>query len=264
MLRAALTTLLTTATLLVMTSAADARVVAVATGTTELVLTDVPAGNVVARMRLGAPTRDVVATPDGSRALVATGRSVTVVDLATRATATTPPLRATISSLALSADGTRLLAARRGAIDVFDTATMTLAGSVNLRGAQPGAVAISADGLRAAVVLGARVGLVDLAELRLMRRTGRTTFKPIGRRRGAPRPGGVAFARSGSLVWVSTTDGALRALNRVSGRRGGADRPQGRRRRVGRDLSRRHARGGRRQPRQPRRRDRRPRQTGGC
>ena len=37
--------------------------------------------NVVARLNLGAPTRDVVATPDGSRALVATGRSVTVVDL---------------------------------------------------------------------------------------------------------------------------------------------------------------------------------------
>jgi hypothetical protein len=53
-----------------------------------------------------------------------------------------------------------------------------------------------------------------------MRRTKKTAFAPPGRRKGTPPiPGGVAFPRSGSLVWVSTTDGVLSALDRVSGRR---------------------------------------------
>jgi len=187
MLRASLTALLIAAAVaLAAGSAAHARSIVIATGTGELALTDVPADKVVARLALGSPTRAVVAAPDGARAFVASGRQITVVDMASRATASTPPLAGTIISLAISQDGARLLAARRGAIDVLDTATMTPAGSINLKGARPGAVAISADGLKAAVVLGRRVGLVDMTTARLMRRTGPTALG----RRGAPLPGG--------------------------------------------------------------------------
>ena len=215
MLRASLTALLTAAAVVLAAgSAAHARSIVIATGTGELALTDVPADKVVARLALGSPTRAVVAAPDGARAFVASGRQITVVDLASRATASAPPLAGAIISLAISQDGARLLAARRGAIDVFDTATMTPAGSINLKGARPGAVAISADGLKAAVVLGRRLGLVDMTTARLMRRTGPTALG----RRGAPLPGGVAFPQAGSLVWVSTTDGVLSGLDRVSGR----------------------------------------------
>ena len=61
-------------------------------------------------------------------------------------------------------------------------------------------VAISADGLKAAVVLGERVGLVDMTTLRLMRRTkkGALAGKAVPRKRGGRRapaalPGGVGF-----------------------------------------------------------------------
>ncbi len=215
MLRTTLTALLATAAAaLAAAPAADARAIVIATGTSELTLTDVPADKVVARLHLGAPTRAVAMAPDGSRAFVAVGRRIAAIDLATRAITGALDLKGAISSLALTRDGTRLLAARRGAIDVVDTATMALAGAVNLHGSKPGALAVSADGLKAAVVLGQRVGLVDVAGLRLMRRTAKTTFG-----KGVHTPGGVAFPNSGSLVWVSTTDGVLSGLNRVTARR---------------------------------------------
>ena len=186
--------------------AAQARVVVVATGTGQTVLTDVPSNDVVARLALGGPTRAVAAAPDGSRAYVASGRRVVTIDLNARAVTGGVDLAGAISSLALTPDGTRLLAARRGAIDVVDTGTLTVTGSVDLKGAKTGPLAVSADATWAAVGLGRRLGLVSLTGLRLDQR------KNVGA------IGGVAFPPAGTRVFVTTTDGVLRAITRFSGR----------------------------------------------
>lgn len=130
------------------------------------------------------------------------------VDLATRQGNVSGQLdlKRTITGLTVSPDGKRLLASRRGAIDIVDVDVATLArtGSISLNGAQPGALDISPDGRRAAVALGRRIAFVDLVGERLLRR------KTVGA------IGGVSFAPSGRLVWVSTTNGILRGLDRIS------------------------------------------------
>jgi YVTN family beta-propeller protein len=205
--RAPLTPILLAATLaLVAAPAAQARVLAVATGTPTAVLTDIPSNKVVARLALGGPTRAVAASPDGARGYVAAGRRVALIDLNARAVTGGLDLAGAISSLALTPDGTRVLAARRGAIDVIDAATLTVVASISLGDAKPGPLAVSADGTWAAVGIGRRVGLVSLTLNHLDRR------KPVGE------VGGVAFPPSGERVWVSTTDGVLRSLTRFSGR----------------------------------------------
>jgi len=94
-------------------SAAHARAVVVATGTPQLVLVDIPSNVVVARLTLGGPTRAVAISPDGSRAYVAAGRRVVVVDPNARTVAGDLDVKSAISALALTSDGARHRVRRR-------------------------------------------------------------------------------------------------------------------------------------------------------
>ena len=264
MLRAALTALLaTSAAALAAAPAASARSIVIATGTNDVVLTDLPSNRVVARIDVGARTRAVAAVPDGSRAFVAAGNSIVVVDLATRVHATAPPLAGAISSLALSQDGTRLLAARRGAIDVIDTATITPVGRIDLKGAKPGAIATRG---------GRAQGRGRARRARRARRhDDAAPHAPHeeGRARGQDRPAQARQApraRGDPRRRRLHADAAVGQHERRDAQRAGprhaaqarADQPQARRRRGARGLAERQPRGDRREPRRARRRDRRP------
>lgn len=183
-----------------------ARALVIPTGRSQLLLPGLPSLGAPARVALDAAPRAVTSTPDGSRGFVAAGSQVIAVDLTTRKVSDELDLDRTITGLTLTPDGKRLLASRRGAIDIVDVATLARTGSISLNGAQPGALDVSSDGRRAAVALGRRIAFVDLVGERLLRR------KTVGA------IGGIRFAPSGQVIWVSTTNGILRGLDRVSAR----------------------------------------------
>ena len=173
-------------------AAAQARVLVIA-ASDGAQLTDIATNAVVARLPLG-PARAAVAAPDGSTGFVAAGDRIAAVDLAGGATRAVIPAGGTLTDLAISTDGTRLYAARRGALLVVDPGSLAVRGAVGLGRATPRALAVSADGTLAAAVLDARhVGIVSLSSGRLVRRV------------AVRRPSGVAFAPSGTNVWVSSS-----------------------------------------------------------
>src|SRR4051812_14860955 len=135
--------------------AAHARVMLVATGQATATLLDVQSGALVARVPVPGGTRAVAVAPDGVRGYVTAGAGVAAIDLNARAKVGDLRLTGTPTALALSATGNRLVAARRAVLDVIDPATLTVTRSVSL-GAQarrPGALAVSADGAKAVVVI---------------------------------------------------------------------------------------------------------------
>ena len=175
-----------------------ARAIVIATGTNELVLTDVPADKVVARDRASARRRAPSRPRPTARARTSppAGASSSSTSRRARSPAASTS-RGAISSLALTRDGTRLLAARRGAIDVVDTATLTRHRLRSTsRAPSPAPLAVSADGLQG----GGRA-----RQARRPRRPRRRCASCAARsrprsataKRGRPsRPGGVAFPNS--------------------------------------------------------------------
>ena len=139
-----------------------------------------------------AAVQAVAATPDGSRAVLATGRAVSVLDLNTRAVIGGTPLQGVPAALAVSPDGTRAYAARRNGIEVIDLATVRRTGVRALSG-MPLDLAVTAN--RAVVVQsGGKVAVLDLDTGRLVRRL---TV------RGAA---GVSIVRG--QAWISATEPA--------------------------------------------------------
>ncbi len=177
--------------LLVIAPVAHGRVVVVATGTAQVQLIDTrrtrrrPVGTIAA-------VQAVAATPDGSRAVLATGRAVSVLDLHTRAVIGGTPLRGVPAALAVSPDGTRAYAARRNGIEVIDLATVRRT-SVRALSGTPLDLAVTAN--RAVVVQsGGKVVVLNLDTGRAVRRL---TV------RGAA---GVSIVRG--QAWISATEPA--------------------------------------------------------
>src|SRR5206468_9885930 len=83
-------------------SAASARSIVVATGTRYATLVDVSTNAVTGRIDTRGKTRAVVVSPDGTRAYVASGRRVLIVDITGGHVAGGVRLDATVVSLALS------------------------------------------------------------------------------------------------------------------------------------------------------------------
>jgi Ca2+-binding RTX toxin-like protein len=185
-------------------SAAEGRVVVVATGDANATMTEVSTNRVSSRIGLGGRTRGVAVAPDGSRAYVAAGNRIVAIDLTSRQQVGAVVLASGITSLAITADGTKLLAGRSAAVDVVDAAALRGIASIRT-GAVAGPIAASPDGARAVVALGrSRVGILDLITPRLTARS------------RVSRPAGVAWR--GGTPWVSQQRGRLLALNRISGR----------------------------------------------
>ena len=69
---------------LLVPAAAQARVIVVATNTADAVLLDTRSNSVAGTVALPGRTRAVAAAPDGGRAFVAAGITVSVIDLNTR------------------------------------------------------------------------------------------------------------------------------------------------------------------------------------
>jgi len=174
-------------------AAASARSIVVAGGDSAAQLVDVSSGRIEARLDVGGQTRGAAVAPDGSRGYVSGANRVVAIDLATNQVVAQTMTPRRLLALAISPDGTKLYATRSGAVDVIDTATMTTARSIAVGRSSPDAIAISADGGRAVVLLDAkRVGVLDLTAGRLVRRV------PLA---GAT---GVTFAPSGPLARVVT------------------------------------------------------------
>ena len=113
-------------------------------------------------------TRAVAAAPDGTRAYVASGRTVTMIDLAARIGAGSVLVPGVPLAMAVSPDGARVFAARKGAIDFVDTATAQWVGRRKLSGT-PLDLAVTAT--RAVVVqTGGKVAVLNLTTGRLVRR----------------------------------------------------------------------------------------------
>ncbi|HEV2814159.1 MAG TPA: YncE family protein, partial [Solirubrobacteraceae bacterium] len=184
---------------------AAGRVVVVATGGPDVVLTDVSTNVVGPRIEVGGSTRAVAVAPDGSRAYVATGRRVVVIDLATRAYVGAAVLPSTVTALAVTPDGARILAGRARAIDAVDAASLQPTARIALGRATATAIAVEPTGARAAVALrrfGA--GIVSLAANRLTVR------------RRLPHPGGVGWGNG--APWFSQRAGALTPVDPLTGR----------------------------------------------
>ena len=94
-------TLIASLLLLVVAPVAHGRVVVVATGTAQVQLIDTRT-NAAAPIPVIAAVQAVAATPDGSRAVLATGRAVSVLDLNTRAVIGGTPLQGVPAALAVS------------------------------------------------------------------------------------------------------------------------------------------------------------------
>ena len=180
--------------LLVIAPVAHGRVVVVATGTAQVQLIDTRT-NAAAPVGAIAAVQAVAATPDGSRAVLATGRAVSVLDLHTRAVIGGTPLRGVPAALAVSPDGTRAYAARRNGIEVIDLATVRRT-SVRALSGTPLDLAVTAN--RAVVVQsGGKVAVLNLDTGQLVRRL---TV------RGAA---GVSIVRG--QAWISATEPAQEA-----------------------------------------------------
>ena len=160
--------LLAFAMLLCVPAAASARVVIVATDTSNAVLIDTRTNAVVGSVALPGKTRAVAAAPDGTRGYLAAGATVSIIDLAARRGAGSATLPGTPLALAVTADGTQIWAARKGALDLVDIATARRIGERKLAGT-PVDMAITDD--RAVVVqAGGKVAILDLGTGRLIRR----------------------------------------------------------------------------------------------
>ena len=160
--------LLAFAMLLCVPAAASARVVIVATDTSNAVLIDTRTNAVVGSVALPGKTRAVAAAPDGTRGYLAAGATVSIIDLAARRGAGSATLPGTPLALAVTADGTQIWAARKGALDLVDIATARRIGERKLAGT-PVDMAITDD--RAVVVqAGGKVAILDLGTGRLVRR----------------------------------------------------------------------------------------------
>jgi Ca2+-binding RTX toxin-like protein len=197
---------------LALASAAQARVMLVASGQGTATLLDVSSGALVARVPLPGAARDVAIAPDGVRGYVAAGATVAAIDLNARAGLTAVTLRGTPVAMAMSASGKRIAALRKGAIDVIDPATLTIVRSVALgaHARKPTAIAVSADGVKAVVALDAqRIAVVDLVggsvkRFKLANVTG-VAFAPTGRHAYAA----TSSRKSAALVTVDTSAGKL-------------------------------------------------------
>ena len=162
-------------------AAADARLLVVATGDERPALLDAATHQVVTRLTAAAPAQDVVVARDGTRAWVAAGAQVLLVDLRAPANVTSRTLPAPVAGLALSPGDGLLYAAGGGQLSVLDSATLATVGHVRLRG-RPRGVAVSPTGGRALVALANnRVALLDIGARRVLRRF------------HVRAPGGVAF-----------------------------------------------------------------------
>src|SRR4051812_9636919 len=146
-------------------SRAHARVMMVATGAPSATLLDVQSGALVAQVPTGQPVRAVAITPDGTRGFALAGAGVVALDLNARTRTGDVQLTRAPTALALAAGGSRLVAARPGALDVIDPLALVVHRTVALgaRAKRPPAVAVSADGAKAVVVIDTRrIAIVDL------------------------------------------------------------------------------------------------------
>jgi len=193
-------TLLALALMFGATSAAQARVTLVATGTPELAFLGIPGNEVVARLALPGPARAVAISRDGARGYVSAGSEVVALDVNTRAEAGRSTLGPgpEIADIDLSPGNEALYAVRGTQLLVLDARTLAQTAVIGLRG-EGGELALSSGGGLAAVVLrGGRVALVSLAANRLLRRV---------RSKGAL---GVAIADNGATY--ITARGRLRVI----------------------------------------------------
>ncbi len=182
---------------------ADARVAVVATSANSAALLDITTNTVVARPAVGAATTAAAFARDGSRAYVAGGRTLALIEvgampagvrgaaaldanIGVKRRATLP---ADIAGIAISPAGGRIYVAAGPSLHVLDARSLRRIGRARLRG-QATALALSQLGTTAAVALrSGRVALVDLGRKRLVRRV---------RARGVR---GLAWDRAGR-VWV--------------------------------------------------------------
>ena len=142
-------------------------------------------------------------TPDGGRAFVAAGITVSAIDLNSRLGAGSILMQGTPLAVAVSPDGNTVYAARKGAIETIDVPAMIRTGERALSGT-PIALAVTAT--RAIEVQqGGKVAIVDLTTGRLVRR-----IKLDG-------AAGVALDKHGR-AWVSATTprkGKRKAASRI-------------------------------------------------
>src|SRR4051794_40159280 len=151
---------------------AHARVVVVAADRAEVALLDVSHNAVTGRIALPGRARAVATAPDGSRAYMAAGRTVTAVDLGARAATATARLGTAASAVATSPDGARVYVTHGRALDVLDDPTLTRLATVRLP-QRARALAVTPDGTRALLSYAGRrsgAGVVDLTMERLRRR----------------------------------------------------------------------------------------------
>ena len=148
-------------------------------------------------------TRAVSVAPDGSRAFVAAGITVSVIDLNSRLGAGSILMKATPLALAVSPDGNTVYAARKGAIETVDVPAMIRTGERKLAGTP---IALVVTATRAVEVQqGGKVAILDLTTGRLVRRINLE---------GAA---GVALDHHGR-AWVSATTprkGKRKAASRI-------------------------------------------------
>src|SRR3954447_8113365 len=181
----------------------QARVVVVATNTNTAFLLDTRSSSALAGVALPGRTRAVSVTPDGGRAFVAAGITVSAIDLNSRLGAGSILMQGTPLAVAVSPDGNTVYAARKGAIETIDVPAMIRTGERALSGT-PIALAVTAT--RAIEVQqGGKVAILDLTTGRLIRR-----IKLAG-------AAGVALDKDGH-AWIAATTprkGKRKAASRI-------------------------------------------------
>ncbi|HSM05820.1 MAG TPA: YncE family protein, partial [Longimicrobiales bacterium] len=146
---------------------------------------------------------EIAVLPDGSKAYVATGEGVTVLDLTTNTVATSIPMTGGTSGVDIAPDGSAVYVTQRdgtnGLLREIDPTTDGLVGVGIPVGIEPNGVVVSPDGLSAYVAEGrARVFVVDLVA-----GTSSSIFTGVG-----TAPQSIDVTSDGALLFVTDRDGA--------------------------------------------------------
>ncbi len=198
----------------------DGRLLVTAEGLKELLVVDVKARRVAARIPTAQETSHmVVASPDGKRAYVANigSGSITVVDLAAGKVVKSIPTGEGAEGIAMTPDGREVWVCNRAAdtVSILDTKTLEVAASLKVP-QFPIRVKITPDGKRALVscARSGDIAVIDVSSRKEIKRLAidreavpgsdaRLFSDRFGK---SPVPVGLLIAPDGKRAWVASTN----------------------------------------------------------